>query len=223
MTFSLTDLPDTFIACPPFQVSRLVLQPSKSKLDRRNICSVANVFSSEREPLLAQSSESRITSYLQPQDSPHAIFSPIRNGAFPSISAGPSITSDVATNSNTRLRSLGWLEYSLPDSTSYYVHPTLRITSDIDLRDTKKLDAVSSYIDGGQIQKLPVGTELWLRDGPSKKSKGDVFTAVRYWIDHEHRSAKGDVVWKANGDGSRKGKVVEEDGEFQSFLFLFLV
>ena len=62
---------------------------------------------------------------------------------------------------------MGWRRITLPDNYVYFYHPTLRVTTDIDLRTPSKLDAVTSYlreksIDGDSLP--PKGWECWLVD-----------------------------------------------------------
>jgi len=62
----------------------------------------------------------------------------------PSSSAWPAGINSLSTPC---LHSLGWIEYALPDTTFYYVHPTLLVTTDINLHSMKKLKAVTVYFD----------------------------------------------------------------------------
>ncbi|TDL30084.1 hypothetical protein BD410DRAFT_51905 [Rickenella mellea] len=103
------------------------------------------------------------------------------------------------------LSSLGWTEHSLPDTTSYFTHPALRTTTDIDLRVPKKLHAVQTYLDTKLPNEVqwPVaheGWEMWLRDDTdgmhhhhsAKKSSGkgkmDEPRLVRCWVYHKERA-----------------------------------
>lgn len=76
---------------------------------------------------------------------------------------------------------MGWLEYILPDSTFYYVHSTMRVTTDIDLRNQSKLQAVSVYLENDEHGKGNRGLDSWLRDVGTKRHD---FRPVRMWIDH---------------------------------------
>ncbi|KAJ3505857.1 hypothetical protein NLJ89_g7196 [Agrocybe chaxingu] len=103
-------------------------------------------------------------------------------------------------NSHPRLHELGWLEYHLPDGTVYYVHPTRRITTDINLRSERLLDAVSSWLDERRDESPNVGVECWLKEvkDPKKASKsgwgrksGNSEAPVvleRYLVDHHVRT-----------------------------------
>lgn len=85
-----------------------------------------------------------------------------------------------------RLHALGWIEYVLPDAAIYYVHPTLRVTTDINLRNLKQLEIVTSYLErNGEGFKVPQGYELWLRDAAEGKRRECV--PVRNWVDHIQR------------------------------------
>ncbi|TFK61040.1 hypothetical protein BDN72DRAFT_863919 [Pluteus cervinus] len=90
-----------------------------------------------------------------------------------------------------RLREQGWLEYFLPDSTVYFVHPTHRVITEIDLYSTKRLDVVHSYIDRYLINPVPQGMELWLREiapspglPPPKKGSG----LASLWVNHTKKN-----------------------------------
>lgn len=91
-----------------------------------------------------------------------------------------------------KLHDLGWVEYHLPDGTFYYVHPTLRVTTDVNLRNERLLDDVTTWLDanppfgnsgvgahpgygatddsfigtgtGKPPSKVGNGVEVWLRD-----------------------------------------------------------
>lgn len=112
----------------------------------------------------------------------------------------------------------------------YYSHPTLRVTTDVDLRSITKLEAVTAYLEHRRLHDgsgTPPGFELWLRQGTSistdgktsmKKKRGSgktkEFVAVRYWVDHKKRMVTSDPIWDAQGDGSGRrhpaGKVVDD-------------
>jgi hypothetical protein len=144
----------------------------------------------------------------------------------PSSSAWP-----AGVNSSTRLHSLGWIEYVLPDATFYYVHPTLRVTTDIDLRNMKKLEAVTVYFDrkdstfaGSGGGGAPVGVELGLRDAASAKRD---WVPVRCWVDHKKRGVTFDPPQDGNGDSGRVGgddrEWCEASGEIVESDFVCLI
>ena len=80
----------------------------------------------------------------------------------------------------------GWAEYTLPDNSSYYVHPERHIVADVDLQNPTKLQMVTEYVNN----KLPEdaatprdGWELWLRD-PHPDRDGRNLTLVQTWVNH---------------------------------------
>ena len=123
-----------------------------------------------------------------------------------------------------RLAEMGWSEYHLPDGTTYYVHPTLRVTTDVNLRDDPVLDGVSAYlgmdngVGGRPLVVVPAGCEIWLReqlvDTPASKkgrgSKGKKNKPSRkletYLVDHSLRSVL------LSSSSSLKGKYPESTG-----------
>jgi hypothetical protein len=76
-----------------------------------------------------------------------------------------------ASGSGPRLHDLGWIEYQLPDGTVYYVHPTRRVMTDVDLRIDSVLDIVTEYINRLRDGSAPQGMEMWVREGQAQKSK----------------------------------------------------
>jgi hypothetical protein len=105
-----------------------------------------------------------------------------------------------------RLHDLGWIEYHLPDGTFYYVHPTRRVTTDVNLRTEKVLNAVTAYLENVK-DTAPSGCELWLRDDGTSKKR---FTPSRSWVNHQTRS----VVVDHGYSGGKKQKAPEEDREW---------
>lgn len=108
-----------------------------------------------------------------------------------------------------RLHRFGWIEYQPPGGTIYYVHPTRRITADLDLRDDKVLDSVNRYFEHPKDGRpAPVGMELWLREGESGKQG---FRPVRhYLVNHEKKAvspSEDDTYW----DGRNMDKETSED------------
>ncbi|TFK20580.1 hypothetical protein FA15DRAFT_658990 [Coprinopsis marcescibilis] len=134
---------------------------------------------------------------------------------------------DISGSTGSRLHELGWLEYHLPDGTFYYVHPTKRITTDLNLRQDKSLSDVTNFLEnsstgfGGGSRfsngKEGPGIEVWLRDlGSAKKG----FVPVKCYVDHHSRTVTVDRV-EETGRGSRK--VIEEDQldmEFRYWSFM---
>lgn len=104
-----------------------------------------------------------------------------------------------------KLHDLGWIEYHLPDGTFYYVHPTRRVTTDVNLRTEKILNSVTVYLENVK-ESAPSGCELWLTDAGNPK-KG--FVPRKSWVNHQTRS----VLVEDRGEGGRKKKRAEEDRE----------
>ncbi|KAK0461163.1 uncharacterized protein EV420DRAFT_1640659 [Desarmillaria tabescens] len=134
----------------------------------------------ETRPLLPQVPFPRSPSYLQSQHQTRVNVSP--QSALPSSSFWPL----PAPSTAPKLNQLGWIEFSLPDSTVYYVHPTLRVTTDIELRNSKKLDLVTFYFENYKNELAPPsGMELWLRESARKKKRDPPLMALdteyRYW------------------------------------------
>jgi hypothetical protein len=97
-----------------------------------------------------------------------------------------------------------------------YVHPTMRVTTDINLRNLKQLEIVTGYLDrNGEGFKVPQGCELWLRDAAEGKRRECV--PVRNWIDHAKRSVSFEPPSEENGHESRH--VHEHDSMCKSVLF----
>ena len=76
------------------------------------------------------------------------------------------------------LHTLGWQEYCLPDGTVYYVHPTNRVTTEINLRSERMLTDVERFMadysndQSGSAMEGTVasGGEIWLKDVGTAKS-----------------------------------------------------
>ena len=137
-----------------------------------------------------------------------------------------------------RLAEMGWSEYHLPDGTTYYVHRTLRVTTDVNLRDEAVLEGVSGYlgmdngVGGRPLVVVPTGCEIWLReqvvDGSKakggKKGKGKKGKKLEtYLVDHSSRSVL------LSSSTSLKGKYPESvvgggedhlDSEFRYWTFI---
>ncbi|KAF8967511.1 hypothetical protein BDZ97DRAFT_1755936 [Flammula alnicola] len=150
----------------------------------------------ERIPLLARPTtpNKRPNSYLQPARVPtptnQASVSPLASSSW----------NPHGVSNQPRLHELGWLEYHLPDGTIYYVHPTRRVTTDVNLRLERVLTAVEAWMDERRDETLDVGVEAWLREVKDGKKggakaggrggkKGDVVIYFeRYWVDHHART-----------------------------------
>lgn len=131
--------------------------------------------------------------------------------------APPSVRSATTPASIPRLHALGWIEYVLPDAAIYYVHPTMRVVTDIDLRSVRQLDLVMKYLDrgtSGEGFKVPQGCELWVRDAANGKKKDCV--PVRNWVDHVKRFVSFEPPSERHGEGSQH--LHEDDSEFAMFV-----
>ncbi|KAJ8698975.1 hypothetical protein PTI98_005621 [Pleurotus ostreatus] len=128
----------------------------------------------------------------------------------------PMPVADVSSRNTTHplLHQFGWIEYILPDSSFYYVHPTLRVTTDIDLRNIQNLDVVNKYLerkDGGSSYGYGTvasnGWEIWLREsGVKSKKKGGKDDFVKCWIDHKRR-----ILTYNSPDGRDGSRIEDED------------
>ncbi|KAF9031909.1 hypothetical protein BJ165DRAFT_1535259 [Panaeolus papilionaceus] len=122
-----------------------------------------------------------------------------------------------------RLHSLGWLEYHLPDGMFYYVHPTRKLVTDLNLRRDGVLDRVISWMDedGREGESVGVFVEGWIVErvdglpkalggnkGKTKRPERDPRAMVleRYWVDHHARSVvKDEEVLLPPGRGNGYG------------------
>ncbi|KAG6901291.1 hypothetical protein C0995_014035 [Termitomyces sp. Mi166 len=164
----------------------------------------------ERLPLLPQASSSKVTSYLQPSAASHNIVNVSPQSGVPPASTW----STQATHQGPRLSDFGWIEYRLPDGTVYYVHPTRRVTADIDLRDDRRLDAINAYFERhGEGASAPAGLELWFREDGVNDGRRLFCPPLRFLVNHGLKMATFDqssVNGEAGGSGRAK-KVVEDD------------
>lgn len=88
----------------------------------------------------------------------------------------------------TPFQSMGWRHITLPDNSVYFYHPTLRVTTDIDLRTPNKLDAVTSYLQENSIDESflpPEGWESWLVD--SNVGKKYSLKPISSWVNHAEK------------------------------------
>ena len=88
----------------------------------------------------------------------------------------------------TPFQSMGWRHITLPDNSVYFYHPTLRVTTDIDLRTPNKLDAVTSYLQENSIDESflpPEGWESWLVD--SNVGKKYNLKPISSWVNHAEK------------------------------------
>ncbi len=163
----------------------------------------ANVASSERIPLLQHAA-------------PHTRGKgPPNRGKTAHIMAtfasGP-ITSELAATHT--LHTLGWAEYVLPDSSFYYHHVGLRVTTDIDLRNPRHLQQVTEYVE----KKLPrdtsmpppQGWELWLKSGTVQHNN---FRPNQSWVNHKLRIITAEPPPTISGEGLIIERYSEDDSK----------
>lgn len=62
---------------------------------------------------------------------------------------------------------LGWTEHVLPSSAYYYSHAATRTVTDLDLRDNKKLDALTHYLEAKRSPNTSSGSNLKLASATS--------------------------------------------------------
>ncbi|KAF9552621.1 hypothetical protein CPC08DRAFT_768163 [Agrocybe pediades] len=156
-----------------------------------------------------------------PTPANHSSISPI---VFGNTAASP--WNAYENQHHPKLHEYGWLEYRLPDGSVYYVHPTRRLTTDVDLRSERMLMAVEKWVDekdgenggfdgdglgglrGGKT--INVGVEGWLKEaksaagGQKKPAKGQSYQPVffeRFWVDHIRRTVVRDEEEKSRGSG----------------------
>ena len=113
-----------------------------------------------------------------------------------------------AAAAHPRLYTLGWQEYHLTDGTVYYVHPTNKVTTDINLRSERMLTGVERFLDdcsskdqsGSAMEgTLDPGDEIWLRDVGTAKSG---LVLERWWVYHQSRKV---VIGQDDNEHDRKG------------------
>jgi len=167
-----------------------------------------NMETDETRPLLSKPGSLR-NNYLQPSA---AAGSAVDVSVSPQSAAlASSVWPAQSSGSGPRLHDLGWIEYQLPDGTLYYVHPTRRVTTDVDLRVDTVLDIVTAYLERQKDGNVPQGLEMWVREGQPQKSRSrrGSLVPVRCWVDHRKRVVQFDRANEANGNA--KGKNVETD------------
>ncbi|KAF7984725.1 hypothetical protein HWV62_11654 [Athelia sp. TMB] len=138
--------------------------------------------------------------------------------------APPSARSAATPASIPQLHTIGWIEYVLPDAATYYVHPTLRVVTDIDLRNERHLNNVMGYLDrgtgtGGEGFKVPQGCELWVRDAAKGRRRDCV--PVRNWVDHVKRLVSFEAPSDRDGEGGHHMHEDDKlDGRYRYWSFM---
>jgi hypothetical protein len=169
-----------------------------------------DITSSETRPLLSRQGSVRNHNYLQPSAAAGSIVSV----SIPPPSAAPvsSVWPAPSSGGGPRLHELGWIEYQLPDGTVYYVHPTRRVTTDVDLRIESILDIVTAFLERQKDGIVQQGMELWIREGQTQKfkSRQGILVPMRCWVDHRKRAVQFDHVNEANGNARGKNVVADD-------------
>ncbi|EED79287.1 predicted protein [Postia placenta Mad-698-R] len=171
------------------------------------------IGTSERQPLLQRSS----TASLGGNGKVNAYNDASSRAAIPfptgSISPEPASTYSI--------ENVGWKEHALPDSTSYYVHSSLRVVTDIDLRNAQKLRAIMEYLKRfpSEVATPPQGWELWIRE--TGKTKKD-FKLIKNWVNHKARILSFDPPPTISGD-SLPDQINDDDRldmEYRYWMYL---
>ncbi|KAF8076962.1 hypothetical protein FPV67DRAFT_1715819 [Lyophyllum atratum] len=186
----------------------------------------------ETRPLLSRPGSPKDASYLQPSaTSYNAVNVSSQSSPAPALAVSTSSAQWPLQHTPTgpRLHDLGWLEYQLPDGTVYYVHPTRRVTADLDLREERTLEALSAYFeDHKDCGGAPQGMELWLREsvvikgsgsGSKKKGKGR-FEPARFWVNHKQRMVSVDQAHRGDGGKWKVDLDDQLDIEYRYWSFM---
>lgn len=89
---------------------------------------------------------------------------------------------------------LGWTEHVLPSSAYYYSHAATRTVTDLDLRDNKKLDALTQYISSKRSPKSsPV--EITEKGGGTPHGAHDTLTIRTLRTEPEFLAEEGIDIW----------------------------
>lgn len=111
----------------------------------------------------------------------------------------------------------GWREHVLPDSSVYFSHALLHVTTDVDLRNPGKFEVVSAFLGGGgrggDMALPPEGWELWLRDAGTAKQE---FVPARAWVHHAMRA----ISLEQPPMHSNEIHIPEEDSEYMDAFML---
>jgi hypothetical protein len=96
---------------------------------------------------------------------------------------------DSATTLSTPshdLETCGWVEYTRTDNSVYFHHPTLCVTTDVNMMDPDNMEAVVALLNGsdGDVDLPQKDWELWLRHDETSTHG---FFATRAWIHHAER------------------------------------
>lgn len=178
------------------------------------------VETDERLPLLAHS-RSQKNNRLNPPGNvtPYGVTVSPPTGQHVPLASSSRAFQPTVTTTSARLHELGWIEYHLPDGVTYFVHPTRRIITDISLRDVRWLDSVNAYLERYVGTPVPVGMELWIKEG--NYTKRGTFVPTNFWVDHGRRVALLDEETRSV-DGKKKGAQEDDllDQEYRYWSFI---
>jgi len=140
-------------------------------------------YSSERSPLLPNKKQNgNGISGIHTHGHASYVATPANHSSISPIVFGNTSSSpwNNLESHEPKLHEYGWLESRLPDGTTYYVHPTRRLTTDADLRSERVLMAIEKWVeekdgnaggfDGDGLDGLSggkavnVGMEGWLKE-----------------------------------------------------------
>jgi hypothetical protein len=110
----------------------------------------------------------------------------------------------------------GWIEQALPHGARYFVNPRIQATTDVDLRNLSKLEAVMSVVE--MAGSAPEGCEMWAREGPVVKRgwrrQKMIVGPVISWIDHRIRRVSSEIP-------SVDGIIFSGEDDSQWCLFIY--
>jgi hypothetical protein len=172
-------------------------------LDLSRFRKLSYLSHSERQPLLAGGSSKHPTytrndTFATLGDSPIAP----TNGNGNHVGAAWLPHNSHATTPG-RLQELGWLEYHLPDGSFYYLHPTRKIVTDMNLRLEKVLADVSSWIEM-EMGSGGFGSTSRFADGPMAYGNGNTGNANGNAGNGKAVDTPGVEVWLRDAGGKRK-------------------
>ncbi|KAI9448062.1 hypothetical protein H4582DRAFT_57962 [Lactarius indigo] len=116
-----------------------------------------------------------------------------------------------------RFASIGWQELVLPDGFRYFSNSTLHVVTDIDLRNSERLDVVTAFLEGRDTNVLPPqGWELWLRDAGESTT---TFIPAKAWVHHGARMVSFELPSSDPGEVIHKD-VDKSDMEYQYWSYM---
>ena len=102
----------------------------------------------------------------------------------------------------------------LPDSSFYYHHDGLHVTTDIDLRNPRHLQQVTEYVEKKLPRETsmppPQGWELWLKSGTVQHNN---FRPNQSWVNHKLRIITAEPPPTISGEGLIIERFSEDDSK----------